>query len=211
MEDWSDFDQAPRRALRSKITMMKYLTRPSSQPALGFSTRHALHSVLAQQQYTTTVRGERGSAAALQQQQMETEMLHRVDSLTTALQSDANAKRSARFAARSKAARAAAAAEAHARKMGAVAPHRPAARGAALTIRCCSSAPRFIRSPEKEKAPPSPDADTYTQAPGGCSLPYGLKCDSKSIIAVRNREHWSKARNQNLVLQVRPAIRHATK
>lgn len=117
------------RNARSTLTMMKYLTRTSSEGELN----KVLHQQ-AKVEGTVAERRKREGKLRNEQEAAEQRMTTQMQSLATTLQADAHAKAAAKARAAAAARQANVAAEHAARAMGAVAPHRAAARDAALAV-----------------------------------------------------------------------------
>ena len=121
---------------------MKYLARTTSDAELNKVVARHMYAEGSSRRGTGQLRNE--------QEQLEFEVSNQMHSLTDALQADAHAKAQAKARAAAAAKQAAKQAEQAARTMGAVAPHRAAARDAALAV----VAPRdsFIGQTSPQKA-----------------------------------------------------------
>jgi len=117
------------RNMRSSLTMMKYLARTSSEGELNKVLEH--HALC---EGSLAERRRRVGQLRNEQEQLELQMSTQLQSLTTTLQADAHAKALAKARTAAHAKQMNAAAEQAARVMGAVAPHRAAARDAALAV-----------------------------------------------------------------------------
>ena len=117
------------RNMRSTVTMMKYLVRTTSEGELGkVIKQNALcEGSLAE-------RRRRQGKLRIEQEEMQMEMASQMASLASNLQADAQAKALAKARAAAKVRQMNASAEQAARMLGAVAPHRAAARDAALSV-----------------------------------------------------------------------------
>ncbi|KAL1515695.1 hypothetical protein AB1Y20_002312 [Prymnesium parvum] len=119
---------AHRNELRSTVTMMRYLARTSAQPAFRNGPL---------QQVVTVADRRRGKSDLTQrtnQERMEAQLQTRVQTMAAVLEANAHQKAHAKAVAAAASKQANWQAEHAARVMGAVAPHRRAAKGAALAV-----------------------------------------------------------------------------
>ncbi|KAL3904476.1 MAG: hypothetical protein SGPRY_011269 [Prymnesium sp.] len=122
-----DASWAHHRELRSTVTMMRYLARTSSQPSIHDGSL---------QQAAVADRRRREASRSLRTGQfaLHSDLQKRVHTLAASLEADAHHKVHAKAVAAAASKQAGWRAEQAARIMGAVAPHRPAAMGAALAV-----------------------------------------------------------------------------
>ena len=115
-----------RRELRSTVTMMRYLARTSSQPAIANGSLQQVLTVDRRRQSSRTLR--------TQQERVEAQLQTRVHRMAAALEADAHQKAHAKAVAAAASKQAGWQAQHAARVMGAVAPHRRMAMDAALSV-----------------------------------------------------------------------------
>ena len=117
------------REMRSTVTMLKYLSRTSSESQLNkvLQQNARCEGTLAEQR-------RRAGKLRNDREHLEAQLQSRVQQLANTLQADASARATAKEQAAYAARRENRAAEHAARVMGAVAPHRAAARDAALAV-----------------------------------------------------------------------------
>ena len=117
------------RNMRSSITMMKYLSRTSSDGELNKVVQQQ-----ARVEGTVADRRRRAGKLRNEQEELELQMTSQMQSLATTMQADAHARAAVKARQAAAVRQMNVAAEQAARTMGAVAPHRAAARDAALAV-----------------------------------------------------------------------------
>lgn len=139
------------RELRSTVTMMRYLSRPSSQQSSSRGPTAVLQPV-----HRVAERRAGPKTLRVQQNCMEAQLQTRVQRMAVALEAGAAARSHAKAVAEAAWKQVTDAAENAARVMGAVAPHRQSARDAALAVVAPSEARKSMQPARAAWSPERP-------------------------------------------------------
>ena len=159
------------RNMRSSLTMMKYLARTKSEGELN----RVIHQH-ARVEGSVADKRRRAGKLRNEQEDLEQQMSSQMHSLATSLQAEAHAKSIAKARTAAATQQMNAAAEQAARNMGAIAPHRAAAREAALSVVAPTEWAATVGAPDMAGAPVDASGNLLADQSAALAVRPGKYC-----------------------------------